>query len=100
MKITVEFDSYEELLLFKNGGADYLVQGSSLTKKTQSLLLAENIQSIGKAKQLGLMGLLRIPNMGRISANEILNWQPPKYFKEPINTLGLLKDEHDQIQTS
>lgn len=86
MKITVEFDSFEELEAFRvsglSGASRTPVSGSSLTARTQNLLLAAGIKTIEEAKDVGVYGLLKLSNFGRKSATEVMNWVPVAGFDD------------------
>ena len=71
MKITVEFDSFEEFMAFKNGKDKHPVSNSDLTIRTKNCLIGAGIATIEDAKAITDHDLLMIPNFGRKSINEI-----------------------------
>ena len=84
MKITFEFDSLDEAVVFlKSKGIDAghsktPVRGSGLNVRAENILTACDIKYVEDAQALGLAKLLMMPNMGRNTASQIMCWTKPE----------------------
>ena len=83
MKITVEFDSLDELDAFCNWRAERKaagktpLEGSGLDHKTMRILMSEGFAFVEDAQAKGDHELLRMSNFGRSTLAALRAWKKP-----------------------
>jgi DNA-directed RNA polymerase alpha subunit len=82
MKLTLEFSSMQEMADFlrargvdATGIGKTTIRAAALTVRAENCLLAAGFEYIEDAQQRGEWELLRLPNVGRQTAQEVMKWK-------------------------